>query len=237
LAPRYRQVQEDLERQITRGAIREGESLPSEDALCRLYAVSRITVRKALDGLRAAHFIESRKGSGSYVIHPPRMFRGWLHDVLLGAWDGRLFISDRWALPPSIVKDELRLAEGEQVKIWETVLLDQGRPYVHSEYHLPARSGERVVPARVAPMPARMADLRMAMELISITLLRLRPASRATSATNASMRCVSPASISPTSRNVSRWCSGITSRWTGACGLMSRIATKPLVAATWSPSR
>src|SRR4051812_12700746 len=29
----------------------------------------------------------------------------------------------------------------------------------------------------------------------------------------------------------------MTSRWTGACGLMSRIATKPSAACTWSPSR
>ena len=143
-APRYRQVQEDLERQIARGAIHEGESLPSEEALCRLYGVSRITVRKALDGLRAAQFIESRKGSGSYVIRPPRMFRGWLHDVISGSWDARLFVSDRWVDPPGFVRDELRLAAGEQVKIWETVLLDKDRPYVHTEYHLPAAAGERV---------------------------------------------------------------------------------------------
>jgi hypothetical protein len=39
------------------------------------------------------------------------------------------------------------------------------------------------------------------------------------------------------SLKLATWRSGMTSRWTGARGLMSRIATKPSVALTWSPSR
>src|SRR3954447_6264343 len=51
------------------------------------------------------------------------------------------------------------------------------------------------------------------------------------------MRRASSSGNSPTSRKVATWRSGRTSRWTGACGLMSRIATKPSAALTWSPSR
>jgi len=57
------------------------------------------------------------------------------------------------------------------------------------------------------------------------------------SATNVSMRLVSSGVNSPMSRNVSTWRSGMTSRWTSAFGLMSLIATKPSLSATWSPSR
>src|SRR4051812_7082265 len=39
------------------------------------------------------------------------------------------------------------------------------------------------------------------------------------------------------SLNVPTCRSGSTSRWTGARGLMSRMATKPSIALTWSPSR
>lgn len=41
--------------------------LPTEDALCRTYGVSRQTVRKALSILEAEHLIEKRQGSGSYA--------------------------------------------------------------------------------------------------------------------------------------------------------------------------
>ena len=46
-----------------------------------------------------------------------------------------------------------------------------------------------------------------------------------------------PAGTRAISRNVSMCRSGMTSRCVSACGLMSRIATKPSAARTWSPSR
>src|SRR6266576_4922094 len=51
------------------------------------------------------------------------------------------------------------------------------------------------------------------------------------------MRFDSFASKASTSRKVSTWRSGITRTWTGAFGLMSLIATKPLPLCTYAPSR
>src|SRR6266540_5435503 len=62
------------------------------------------------------------------------------------------------------------------------------------------------------------------------------PASRAVSAMNSSIRSASSGGNSPTSRNVSTWRSGITTKCASACGLMSRIATNPSTPCTWSPS-
>src|SRR5262245_55488829 len=50
------------------------------------------------------------------------------------------------------------------------------------------------------------------------------------------MRPASSSGKAETSLNVSTWRSGRTSRWVSATGLMSRIATKPSAAWTWSPS-
>src|SRR5258708_16050763 len=54
---------------------------------------------------------------------------------------------------------------------------------------------------------------------------------------NSSIRLVSPARRSATSRNVSMCRSGMIRMCVSACGLMSLIATKPLVFATYVPSR
>ena len=143
--PLYKHVQNDLVRKIASGDILEGEALPSEDALCKLYGVSRITVRKALDGLRAEQMIASRKGSGSYVTRPPRVFHGSLMDVISGAWDERRFISETFGAPPDIVREQLRLDAGEPVKIWEIVLVDRGRPLVHTRYYLRQAMGALVM--------------------------------------------------------------------------------------------
>lgn len=66
-APLYQQVF-----LVLREAIREGKypidtALPSEAELCRMYRVSRITLRRALGHLQQAGLIERRQGSGTFV--------------------------------------------------------------------------------------------------------------------------------------------------------------------------
>ncbi|MBL6928723.1 MAG: FadR family transcriptional regulator [Rhodospirillales bacterium] len=53
---------------IFSGAYPEGTRLPTEMELCTLFSVSRPVVREALARLRAEGYIESRRGSGSYVL-------------------------------------------------------------------------------------------------------------------------------------------------------------------------
>jgi GntR family transcriptional regulator len=142
--PMYRRVQSDLATKIKTGELREGEALPSEDTLCKLYGVSRITVRRALDELRAEHYIETRTGSGSFVTRPPRVFHGTLPELISGAWDSRIFVSEKWGLPPQIVQDELNISADAKVKIWETALVDRGHPMLLSKYFLPKAVGDLI---------------------------------------------------------------------------------------------
>jgi GntR family transcriptional regulator len=70
--PLYRQVHDALVRQISEGAWRPGEALPSEQALAARLGVSQGTVRKALDALAVENVIERRQGKGTYVAeHTP----------------------------------------------------------------------------------------------------------------------------------------------------------------------
>jgi GntR family transcriptional regulator len=57
-----------LREQIARGAPPPGASLPTEEALCNEFGVSRITVRRALQDLEAQGLVERRQGRGTYVI-------------------------------------------------------------------------------------------------------------------------------------------------------------------------
>ncbi|MBN8938956.1 MAG: GntR family transcriptional regulator [Rhizobiales bacterium] len=67
-APLYQQVVQSLRDSITAGTFAVGERLPTEDALCRSFGVSRHTVREALRALRAEGLIASRQGAGSTVM-------------------------------------------------------------------------------------------------------------------------------------------------------------------------
>jgi GntR family transcriptional regulator len=74
---RYRQVAEGLRMRIAKGVYGPGGTLESEAELGRLFGVSRITVRKALELLRDEGIVRSRKGSGwSIAIDPVRQVLG-----------------------------------------------------------------------------------------------------------------------------------------------------------------
>lgn len=66
--PKYYQVQEELRDRIVQ--MKEGDPIPSELELCRLFQVSRITVRKAVDGLVQEGLLQRVQGKGTYVAHP-----------------------------------------------------------------------------------------------------------------------------------------------------------------------
>lgn len=65
--PRYRQIAEELTREIRDGRWRVGEFLPTEHELCARYSISRHTAREALRRLREVGLIERRQGSGTRV--------------------------------------------------------------------------------------------------------------------------------------------------------------------------
>ena len=61
-------VYEALLADVVDGGIPVGARLPSEGELCKSFGASRPIIREVLARLRAQGIVESRKGSGSYVI-------------------------------------------------------------------------------------------------------------------------------------------------------------------------
>jgi GntR family transcriptional regulator len=68
--PLYYQLQEILHQQIASGRFRVGDALPSEGELCRLFDVSRIVVRQALEVLEDDGEIVRMQGKGTFVAEP-----------------------------------------------------------------------------------------------------------------------------------------------------------------------
>jgi DNA-binding GntR family transcriptional regulator len=66
--PLYRRVVDALRQDIAGGRHAVGDRLPTEDALCRRFGVSRHTVREALRALRDEGLIASRQGAGTTVV-------------------------------------------------------------------------------------------------------------------------------------------------------------------------
>jgi GntR family transcriptional regulator len=68
--PLYYQLQELLHQQIASGRFSVGDALPSEGELCRLFGVSRIVVRQALQVLEDDAEIVRQQGRGTFVAEP-----------------------------------------------------------------------------------------------------------------------------------------------------------------------
>lgn len=68
---RYKSIAEDLQRRIETGEFAGNRLLPSEAELCAGYDASRVTVRKALDALKADGLVDARQGFGWFVAGDP----------------------------------------------------------------------------------------------------------------------------------------------------------------------
>lgn len=68
--PLYQQVGAILQGEIKRGVYLNGDKIPSEPELCDLFAVSRITIRKAIEDLQEQGLLVKKRGKGTYVSYP-----------------------------------------------------------------------------------------------------------------------------------------------------------------------
>ena len=69
--PRFYRIELDLRDKLSAGAFRES-GFPTEETLCQLYDVSRMTVRHALAGLEADGLIERRRGKRTVIRRKPQ---------------------------------------------------------------------------------------------------------------------------------------------------------------------
>jgi GntR family transcriptional regulator len=65
--PRYQQIIDYYRSLIESGKLVEGFKMPTEEEMCNQFNVSRITIRRALDGLMQDGYIFKQQGKGSFV--------------------------------------------------------------------------------------------------------------------------------------------------------------------------
>lgn len=69
--PRYVQLRQRLENAVREGVLAPGGSLPPERELAAITALSRVTVRKAIQSLAEDGLVVQRQGSGCFVSERP----------------------------------------------------------------------------------------------------------------------------------------------------------------------
>ena len=117
------QIFEQLKEKITSGELQPGDRLPSENELCKLYGVSRTTIRQALANLSSLELIETRFGEGSFVkqtsisdavaslLNTPRLSRESILEI----------IEFRQLIEPPVAKLACKKASAADIKLLRTI--------------------------------------------------------------------------------------------------------------------
>lgn len=146
--PLYQRVEADLRARIEAREFAPGDALPTEEALCAAYSVSRITVRRVLDSLALQGLIHRRRGAGSFVNAPRRdgvrsvRLTGSLDEFLATAGALHLDVRSLEEAPADAeAAADLGLAAGEPV-VWMDLVssLAEG-PVLHLDIFFPCAVG------------------------------------------------------------------------------------------------
>lgn len=149
--PLYHQLKQALRREIERGVYKPGDRLPSEPELIRLYGISRITVRQALDELDAEGLIVRRHGKGTYVAErriEQELVRltDFMEDMQQAGQNPSSRVLALAHEPASLtVARALHLKDGTEVVRVNRLRLADDRPMAFDITWLPLRFGELLV--------------------------------------------------------------------------------------------
>lgn len=129
-SPLYRQLMRRLRADIAAGVYPAHSRIPSEQALCEGYGVSRVTVRKALAELTREGLLQRQQGKGTFVS-APRLW-GDLRDInsfhaacgLMGSVPGTRVVRAQLTRATAEDREKLVVADEQVVEIIRLRLAD-----------------------------------------------------------------------------------------------------------------
>jgi GntR family transcriptional regulator len=135
--PKYLSVREHLRRRVA--GMPEHALLPPEPALCAEYGVSRITLRRAVDGLVTDGHLVREQGRGTYVTRPAvrhEYRESFVHRIAgfssvmteQGAQVGTTVLTQRVVPAPPAIAGELGLVTSDEVVELERLRSVDGAP-------------------------------------------------------------------------------------------------------------
>ena len=142
---------QSLVEEISHGKLKRGAQLPTENELCGLHGVSRITVRRALDALQNKGLIERIAGKGTFVSGKSKIAEWELDSIE----DLVKFIADTRTAVPKILRYELvkpisearqflGLSSRDKAYLMQAVRYIGKKPVYVVEAYLPRAIGDRI---------------------------------------------------------------------------------------------
>jgi GntR family transcriptional regulator, phosphonate transport system regulatory protein len=140
----WRQIAEQLSRDLLSGALKPGDRLPTELDLASRYAVNRHTVRRAVAALADQGYLRVEQGRGTFVAEHMLDYvlgrRTRFHANLRaqGREPGGQVLQSRIERADATVARELHLKTGTRVLVLEHVGEADGVPITYATHYFPA---------------------------------------------------------------------------------------------------
>lgn len=152
--PAYVQLVNILRRKVAAGEYRPGARLPSEGQLCRTYAVSPMTVRRAVNVLLDQGVVTTSQGKGTFVKPMELSASAFGLENLLSLLKDKEKTAVKLIAVNVVAADErvgrkLGVSKGTRVIYIRRVLLSGGAPVLYHQEYLVADPARPIVEAEM----------------------------------------------------------------------------------------
>lgn len=146
--PVYIRIVEDIKQTINNGSLKPGDAVPSENALCKEYGASRMTIRKGLAVLAKDGYIYSIPGKGSFVRKPELNKYTIYYDEMknsINTVDQSRLLEVTIIMPDEKLAGELQTTRNKNVVVIRRLFYTEGNPIAYDIKYLLYSKGMPIV--------------------------------------------------------------------------------------------
>ena len=140
--PLYQQLAHSIKKAVDEQKLKENDKIPAENEFCKIYDLSRTTVRQALDILQKDGYIYKLRGKGSYVSTPKiyqnrSSFSKFYDDMRsLGKVPVSKIISLKIKVADAYVREKMQLEENEMLCQIKWIRYGNNEPLIYETINL-----------------------------------------------------------------------------------------------------
>lgn len=140
--PLYQRLAHSIKKAVDEQKLKENDKIPAENEFCKIYDLSRTTVRQALDILEKDGYIYKLRGKGSYVSTPKiyqnrSSFSKFYDDMRsLGKVPVSKIISLKIKVADAYVREKMQLEENEMLCQIKWIRYGNNEPLIYETINL-----------------------------------------------------------------------------------------------------
>ncbi|TZE80616.1 GntR family transcriptional regulator [Calorimonas adulescens] len=146
--PIYIRIADDIKEKINSGELKPGDAIYSENALCRAYNASRMTVRRGLALLANEGYIYSIPGKGNFVQEPDHNTYTLYYNEMknfISSVDKTKLLEVNIVLPNYKLMNSLQVNPNKKIISIRRLFFTEGEPVAYDVKYLPYYKGMPIV--------------------------------------------------------------------------------------------